>query len=363
MTDPQMTDRPDDATCWQAVRARDAAFDGRFFFGVLTTGVYCRPSCPARLPKRENVRFYATTDAAEADHLRACLRCRPLAIFGRDPAAMQVEEICRYLEKHVDERIKLADLAAMVKLSPFHLQRSFKAITGVSPKNYQDNARLKRFKSELREGPSVTDAIYAAGYGSASRLYEKIDTRLGMTPKQYRERGEGVTISYAIAETPVGLLMMGATDRGVCFVQFAETRVALEAMLVCEYPAATLAPMADPPSDQFEAWMWALTEHLAGNLPHLDLPLDVRGTAFQLKVWRYLQTIPYGSERSYAEVAEGIDRPKAVRAVATACAKNVAGILIPCHRVIRSDGELGGYRWGKARKRAIIDRERQFARK
>lgn len=351
----------DEALAWQAVQARDTAFDGKLFFGVMTTGVYCRPSCPARLPKRENVRLYETPEAAEADGLRACQRCRPLASIGRDPAAVQVEAICRHLEAHADEAISLADLSTLVGLSPFHLQRSFKAITGVSPKVYQANARFARLKTELREGPSVTDAIYAAGFGSASRVYEKVDTQLGMNPQQYRRGGAGVAISYAFAETPVGLLMMGATDRGICFIQFADTREALEAMLAAEYPAATRTPMTEPPSDQFQAWMQALTGHLAGRLPHLDLPTDVRGTAFQLKVWRYLQAIPYGAVQSYSEVADAIGQPSAVRAVATACAKNIAGILIPCHRVIRQNGELGGYRWGKARKRTIIDRERQFA--
>lgn len=350
-----------DEECWQAVQRRDKAKDGCFFFGVLTTGVYCRPSCPARLPKRENVRFYLAPEAAEADGLRACLRCRPLASIGRDPAAAQVEGICRYLEDNADQAIKLDDLADLVGMSPFHLQRSFKAITGVSPKIYQANARLRLLKTELRSGDSVTDAIYAAGYGSSSRMYEKVDTQLGMTPVQYRKGGEGVAISYAFAETPVGLLMMAATDRGICFIQFAESKGALIDMLEREYPAATHMPMAEPPSDQFEAWITALTQHLAGRLPHLDLPTDVRGTAFQLKVWRHLQTIPYGTTASYGEVAEGIGQPSAVRAVATACASNVAGTIIPCHRVIRQSGELGGYRWGIERKRAIIDRERSFA--
>jgi AraC family transcriptional regulator of adaptative response/methylated-DNA-[protein]-cysteine methyltransferase len=207
----------------------------------------------------------------------------------------------------------------------------------------------------------VTDAIHEAGYGSSSRMYEKVDTQLGMTPQQYRKGGAGVEISYAFAETPMGLLMMGATDRGICFVQFADSRRELEDMLAQEYPAAHRAPMSKPPSSEFQAWMTALTNHLAGRLPHLDLPLDVRGTAFQLKVWRYLQSIPYGSVQSYGEVAAGIKKPTAVRAVASACAGNVAGILIPCHRVIRSNGELGGYRWGLERKRALLDQERSRA--
>jgi AraC family transcriptional regulator of adaptative response/methylated-DNA-[protein]-cysteine methyltransferase len=270
----------------------------------------------------------------------------------------RIEHVCRYIEKHADTPLRLAQLAQLAGLSPFHFQRSFKALTGVTPKAYQENARLKTLKKGLRTTKRVTDAIYDAGYGSSSRIYEKVDTRLGMTPQQYRKGGAGVEISYAFAETPLGLLMMGATDRGVCFVQFAATKRELETMLAEEYPAATRVPMSAPQSPQFMAWMQALTEHLAGKLPALELPLDVRGTSFQLKVWRYLQSIPYGTVQSYTEVAKGIEQPSAVRAVATACASNVAGVLIPCHRVIRSNGELGGYRWGLDRKRALIDRER-----
>lgn len=352
---------PDEETCWRALEQRDKTFDGQLFYGVMTTGVYCRPSCAARLPKRENVRFYSCSEDAEAAGLRPCMRCRPLASVGRDPNVAIVEKLCRHIEAHADEKLTLAILAEISGLSPFHLQRSFKAIVGVSPKAYQDRVRLSLLKRELREGDSVTDATYAAGYGSSSRMYEKVDTELGMTPMAYRKGGEGVTISYAFAQTPLGLLMMGATDRGICFIQFAETQGELEAMLAAEYPAATRLPMVEPAPPAFAMWMNQLEKHLAGTLPHLDLPLDVRGTAFQLKVWRYLQSIPYGSLQSYSEVAKGIEQPTATRAVATACASNVAGILIPCHRVIRSSGAMGGYRWGEARKRTIIDRERSFA--
>jgi AraC family transcriptional regulator of adaptative response/methylated-DNA-[protein]-cysteine methyltransferase len=270
----------------------------------------------------------------------------------------RVERVCRHIEAHPESALRLAQLAKLAGLSAYHFQRTFKSVTGVTPKQYQENARLQSLKRRLRVTARVTDAIYDAGYGSSSRLYEKIDTRLGMTPQQYRKGGAGVEISYACAETPVGLLMMGATDRGVCFVQFAATQRELEALLAQEYPAAIRQPMRTPAPREFDAWMQALTRHLAGKLPALDLPLDVRGTSFQLKVWRYLQSIPYGTLQSYTEVAAGIKQPRAVRAVASACAKNVAGILIPCHRVIRSNGELGGYRWGLARKRALIDRER-----
>ncbi len=270
----------------------------------------------------------------------------------------RIERVCRQIETEPEAPLRLAQLAKLAGLSAFHFQRSFKSVTGVTPKQYQENARLRALKRRLRTTARVTDAIYDAGYGSSSRLYEKLDTRLGMTPQQYRKGGAGVEISYAFAETPVGLLMMGATDRGVCFVQFATTQRELEAMLAAEYPAAVRKPMQTPAPREFHVWMQALTQHLAGKLPALDLPLDVRGTSFQLKVWRYLQSIPYGTLQSYTEVAAGIDQPRAVRAVASACASNVAGILIPCHRVIRSNGELGGYRWGLDRKRALIDRER-----
>jgi AraC family transcriptional regulator, regulatory protein of adaptative response / methylated-DNA-[protein]-cysteine methyltransferase len=270
----------------------------------------------------------------------------------------RIERVCRYIEAHAEASLSLAQLAELAGFSRFHFQRTFKAVTGVTPKAYQENARLKTLKQRLRKTKRVTDAIYDAGYGSSSRMYEKVDTRLGMTPLQYRKGGAGVEISYAFAESPLGLLLMAATDRGVCFVQFADSKRELEAMLAEEYPAATRTPMRESTSPHFKAWMQALAQHLAGKLPALDLPLDVRGTSFQLKVWRYLQSIPYGTVQSYTEVAAGIQQPSATRAVATACASNVAGVLIPCHRVIRSNGELGGYRWGLHRKRALIDRER-----
>jgi AraC family transcriptional regulator of adaptative response/methylated-DNA-[protein]-cysteine methyltransferase len=344
--------------CWDAVQTRDRQQDGHFFFGVLTTGVYCRPSCPARQPLRKNVRFYPTPADAERDGLRPCLRCRPLATVDADPNAERIREVCRYIETNSGEALKLADLATRAGLSPFHFQRSFKAIVGVTPKQYLDSVRLGQLKRSLRSSRDVTEAVYDAGYGSASRVYERADTRLGMTPNQYRQAGREVTITHVTVNTPVGLMKMGATDRGVCFVQFGESEAALTTALEKEYRGAKLEAMRKPYHPQFKQWMDALINHLAGKQPHLDLPLDIRATVFQMRVWNYLQSIPYGEVQSYGEVAAGVGQPSAVRAVANACAHNHVAVLIPCHRVIRGTGELGGYRWGLARKRALIDRER-----
>ncbi|SRR5579885_3405969 len=344
--------------CWEAVQKRDREQDGKFFFGVMTTGVFCRPSCPARKPLRKNIRFYETPAEAERDGLRACLRCRPLAAIGADPNAERIREVCRYIETHSDEELPLGRLAQMAGLSSFHFQRSFKAIAGVTPRQYAEGARIGRLKGKLRKSRDVTEAVYEAGYGSSSRVYERADTRLGMTPNQYRQGGRNLTITHVTVESPAGRLMMAATDRGVCFVRFGENEAALLAELQREYPESKIEAMKKPYHPDFEKWVTALTRHLEGNQPHLDLPLDIRATVFQMRVWHYLQSIPYGEVQSYGEVASGIGKPRATRAVANACAANPVAVLIPCHRVIRGTGELGGYRWGMARKRVLIDRER-----
>jgi AraC family transcriptional regulator, regulatory protein of adaptative response / methylated-DNA-[protein]-cysteine methyltransferase len=344
--------------CWEAVVARDSEQDAEFFFGVLTTGVYCRPSCPARRPLRKNVRFYEAPPDAEKDGLRACLRCRPLATIGRDPDADRVREICRYIENNSDETLRLDALAARAGLSPFHFQRSFKAIAGVSPKQYLEAVRLKRLKSSVKGSKDVTAAMYDAGFGSSSRVYERSDTRLGMTPRQYRNGGRDVVITHVTVPSAVGPMMIGATDRGLCFVQFGDSQAALLKALKQEYPAASLQEMAKPYAAEFDRWVGALTAYIAGGQPHLDLPLDTHATAFQMRVWNYLQSIPSGTVQSYGEVAAAIGEPNAARAVARACASNTVAIVIPCHRVVRGSGELGGYRWGMARKRTFIDQER-----
>jgi AraC family transcriptional regulator, regulatory protein of adaptative response / methylated-DNA-[protein]-cysteine methyltransferase len=358
----------DEERCWEAIQKRDRTEDGRWFVGVITTGIYCRPSCTSRHALRKNVRFYATSQEAERDGLRPCLRCRPLEAAPAAAAAEKIRLLCRYIESHMDghlethgdSRLNLEELSARAGLSRFHLQRTFKAVVGVTPKQYVEGLRTERLKTGLKQAKDVTEAVYEAGYGSSSRVYERADTRLGMTPNQYRRGGLGVAITYVTAETALGQMTIGATDRGICFLQFGDAEEELVAALRKEYPQAKVAAMGKEQDPQFRAWMAALEKHLAGPgspLPHL--PLDIRATAFQMRVWNYLQTIPVGEVQSYGEVASGIGQPAAVRAVARACASNTVAIVIPCHRVIRGTGELGGYRWGLARKRALIDLERR----
>ena len=271
---------------------------------------------------------------------------------------VRMQKLCRYIEAHAHEPLTLRALSRLAHVSPFHLQRSFKSVVGVTPKQYAEACRMRSLKEKLRGGGTVTEAVYDAGFGSGSRVYERVDTRLGMTPRQYRKGGAGVEISYASSPTPLGTMMIAATDRGLCSLQFGESEAELRARLVEEYPAARLSPMPPERKGQFAGWMRALSKYLAGSSTTLDLPLDVRGTAFQMKVWSYLQRIPYGEVQSYSEVAAGIGRPRAVRAVGSACARNEVALVIPCHRVIRGDGGLGGYRWGLHRKRTLIERER-----
>lgn len=275
----------------------------------------------------------------------------------------QIEKVCEYVRQHLDEAIPLAAMASMAGMSPFHFQRTFKKVTGVTPRQYVEARRLETLRGELRNPRrTVTGAIYEAGFGSGSRVYEKVDTRLGMTPAVYRSGGAGVRISWASIDSSLGRMMMGATDRGLCFVQFAETDAELLAMLHAEYPKAEIAKMAEPRDPQFDLWMEGLARHLRGQEPSASLPLDIRATAFQRKVWEYLQQkVGVGEVQSYAEVAAGIGSPKAARAVARACASNRVAMVIPCHRVIRGTGELGGYKWGLDRKRTLLDAERAAA--
>lgn len=345
-----------DEQCWEALKGRDCALDGSFYFGVLTTGVYCRPSCPARRPLRSNVRFYGTPAEAERAGLRACLRCRPLEASAA-PTDTKVLELCEYIEAHPDERLSLAVLAARAGLSRFHLQRSFKAAVGVTPKAYMEACRVRKLKRSLREAKDVTEAVYDAGFGSSSRVYERADTRLGMTPNQYRCGGRGLTITYAEVDSPAGRMMIGATDRGICSIQFGDSTEQLLAALRREYPAAVVQPMSAPDRPEFRAWIESIETHFSGQ-PRLDLPLDVHATAFQMRVWEYLRSIPRGEVRSYREVAAGIGQPSAARAVAGACASNRVAVVIPCHRVIRGTGELGGYKWGVDRKRTLLELEK-----
>ncbi|MCH9013467.1 MAG: bifunctional DNA-binding transcriptional regulator/O6-methylguanine-DNA methyltransferase Ada [Proteobacteria bacterium] len=339
---------------WQAVAGRDARFDGDFVFAVASTGIYCRPSCPSRRPRRRNVSFYGVPEAAEHAGYRACLRCRPRDVAARDARIEAVRSVCRYIEEHGDGPPTLAALGAHVNLSPHHLQRSFKAVIGVTPRQYYDARRLDRLKRLLRDGDAVTGALYEAGYGSSSRLYEKAPAQLGMTPATYRRGGEGARIGYTIAASPLDRLLVGATARGVCALYLGGDDGALEAALDAEYPAADITR----DDAGLGPWVDAVLAHLEGRAPDLDLPLDVRATAFQRQVWEALRAIPYGETRSYGEVARAIGRPTAARAVARACATNRVSVVVPCHRVVRGDGGLGGYRWGTERKKALLAKER-----
>ncbi len=276
--------------------------------------------------------------------------------------AQRMREVCDFITRDPARKHTLRALAARASMSPFHFQRSFKRIVGVTPKEFMDGERLRSLKSKLRGQANVTQAIYEAGFGSVSRVYERVDSRLGMTPKQYRAGGAGVEISHAGADSALGHMLIGATDRGICFLQFGESNAELVKALATEYPGATLKPMSAGQRGAFDAWMRELARRIEGDASGADLPLDVRGTSFQLKVWKALLRIPRGVVLSYSEVARSVGSPRAVRAVANACASNRIAILIPCHRVIRGDGTLGGYRWGLERKRALLDRERSTER-
>ena len=349
----------DNEVCWKAVLERDATHDGRFFYGVLTTGVYCRPSCPSRKPLSRNVRFYGSEVEAERAGLRPCLRCGPAASQGR-VNRVKIERLCEFIQGNCNqpESISLTELSRQACLSPFHLQRLFKQVVGVSPKEYAESCRISDFKSQLRERGSVTEAIYEAGFSSSSRAYERVDSKLGMTPAEYKIGGKGIQISYVFAESPLGAMMIGATDRGLCFLQFADCAEELFARLQAEYPFASLQETNEPYPELLGQAMDALHRYLQNEQPRLDLPLDVRATAFQLRVWKYLQSIPYGQVQSYSEIAAALDQPGAARAVARACASNRVAIAIPCHRVIRGDGGLGGFKWGLDRKRILLEAER-----
>jgi AraC family transcriptional regulator of adaptative response/methylated-DNA-[protein]-cysteine methyltransferase len=339
---------------WNAVVGRDSGHDGEFVFAVSTTGVYCRPSCPARRPRRENVTFFSRPEQAERGGFRACLRCRPRSISG-NPKSDTAKEICRYIEQHLDEPITLERLGKAFRQSPFHLQRRFKAALGITPREYADSCRLRLLKRNLQAGDNVTRAMYDAGYGSSSRLYEKTASQLGMTPDKYRRGAIAATVRYAIADSPLGRMLIAATDRGVCAIQFARSDGELLEGLKREFPFA----VRKPDEGGLKAWVGALLEKMAGRELNAALPLDIRATAFQRRVWTYLQSIPFGATRSYGQVAKAIGRPSASRAVARACATNPVAVAIPCHRVVREDGNISGYRWGVERKKTLLEMEQR----
>jgi len=339
--------------CWAAVENRDAGVDGRFFYGVRTTGVYCRPGCASRRPLRTNTMFFETTAAAEAAGFRACKRCRPTDGSAASRHLAAIEKACALLRAS-DSIPSLAELADAACISRFHFHRVFKQITGVTPRDYARSHRLGRLGEKLDSGQPIAASIYASGFGSSSRAYEAAPAGLGMTPGTRRRGGSGETICFVIVATPLGWALVAATGRGICMTALGDDRDSLGAALRQRFPAA--AVIAEDAG--LKEWADRIVRFITAPDQNLDLPLDIRGTAFQARVWRALQKIPLGKTASYTEIAAALGQPKAVRAVAQACAANKLALIVPCHRVIRSDGNLGGYRWGLERKRALLARER-----
>jgi AraC family transcriptional regulator of adaptative response/methylated-DNA-[protein]-cysteine methyltransferase len=352
MTDDQM---------WQAVLTRDAEAQGRFVYAVASTGVYCRPGCPSRRPRRDNVSFYRLPEQARQAGFRACKRCRPDAAVGDgaagDPELARMRQACAFIERQLEEGLDgpptLEEIAAHVGQSPHHLQRRFKRHLGVSPAQYADALRLGRLKGRLKAGDEVTGALYEAGYGASSRLYERAPAELGMTPASYAKGGKGASLAYATADTALGRLLVAATAKGVAFLALGDDDGQLEARLSEEFP------LAERRRDDavLGEWLGRVLAHLEGKLPHLALPLDVRATAFQRRVWAELTGIPAGATASYGEIAARLGQPGASRAVGRACATNPVAIVVPCHRAVRGDGAFGGYRWGLERKRRLLETE------
>ncbi len=339
---------------WRAVESRDARYDDRVVYAVRSTGIYCRPSCASRRPRRENVSFFATPDAAEAAGFRACRRCSPRSERASS-AARAVDAARAYLDANVDRPVTLAELAEQVNMSASHLQRVFTRAVGVSPRQYHSAARLGRFKSRLRAGDTVSRATYEAGFGSSSRVYEHADSSLGMTPAAFRRGGAGVRITYTIGDAPLGRVLVATTGRGVCAVELGTTDAEVIRALKMDFPNAEI----ERDDDAHRLWVRAVLDRVRhpGERADNRIPLDAHGSAFQMKVWEALERIPAGERRTYREIAESLGSPTASRAVARACATNKIAVVVPCHRVVRGDGGLAGYKWGLDRKRRLLDDE------
>lgn len=350
----------DQDAAWRAVNARDRSQDGRFVYGVTSTRIFCRPSCPSRRPRRDRVRFFATPAEAEAHGFRACKRCRPTNGLAATATEQAVRRALEFLDRQGEQRVSLTELAKVAGVSPFHLQRSFRRLVGLSPREYLAARRAERLRSELRGPGTVSRAMYEAGFGSSSRVYEGAPRLLGMTPGAYRKGGQGMEIRYTIVDSPYGRLLVGATDRGVCSVILGDREATLERDLTTQFPNATRTRV-----DEGDVWLARLVRHVAEQVKRPgateSIPLDLHGTAFQYRVWEALVAIPPGETRTYTQLARQVGKPRAVRAVASACAANRVAVVVPCHRVIRSDGSLGGYRWGLPRKEALLRQERATA--
>ena len=345
---------------WHAVQEKDRQYDGKFVFAVLSTGVFCRPSCPSRRARREKVVFYSGPDEARAAGFRACLRCRPNDGEARFQQKRAVEEVCAFIDRNPGGKVTLRVLSKRLGISPSHLQRTFKRAVGITPREYAETSKLDRAKLLLRRGESVRSSTYGAGHNSMSWLYSDTEGMLGMHPSRYKDGGSGMRIRYHIADCRLGRLLVAGTDSGICAVSLGDSHEKLKMRLMNEYPKAEIGT----DDGVLTKWVGRILNHLESSREDQlnDLPLDIRATSFQYRVWRELRLIPYGSTKSYAEIARSVGSPKALRAVANACADNPTALVIPCHRVIREGGELGGYRWGLERKRALLDKEAEVMR-
>jgi AraC family transcriptional regulator of adaptative response/methylated-DNA-[protein]-cysteine methyltransferase len=359
--DPRKAIQLAPAQCWRAVLGRDSRWDGVFVYAVRSTGIFCRPSCASRRPGRAQVLFFAQPERAEQVGFRACRRCHPHSIARADAVPPEqsalVAATCFRIEAQLEGAVRLSDLAAAAGVGAHQLHRAFRRVMGITPRQYAEALRMGLLKKSLREGRDVTTALYEAGYSSSSRLYERSDAQLGMTPATYRRGGAGMQIGYTIADSPLGRILVAATNRGISAVYLGDSDRPLETALRHEYPAAAIR--RDPHS--VATFVRTLVRHLGGAEQQLDLPTDVAATAFQKRVWEALRKIPYGATRTYSQIARALGRPSATRAVARACATNPVSIVVPCHRVVREDGNLAGYRWGLKRKRALIQHERENA--
>ena len=337
------------ASYWDAVNARDRAMDGVFFYAVMSTGIYCRPSCPSKRPRRENVVFFRAREAAESAGFRPCKRCKPDLSDQRNPNAQIVENVCRYIDTHPDDPVTLEALGRVLGISPFYLQRTFKALTGITPRAYADSRRLNSLKTGLRDGHSVTRSLYDAGYGSSSRLYERASSQLGMTPSRYRKQGSGVTIQYTIASTPIGNMLLAATDQGICSIRFGDSTADWKASCTPNIRRRKSFASDRKLGGHVKAMRAIIQGDSTGRFLWTSRP--PRSSA---ACWQALQAIPRGTTKSYSKIAADIGHPKAARAVARACATNPVAVAIPCHRVVREDGSMGGYRWGVERKKKLL---------
>lgn len=338
---------------WQAILNRDRYYDEVIIYAVISTKIYCLPSCPSRKPKRINVLIFPNHTLAEKAGFRPCKRCLPHKNLPQQPKIKLIEQICKAIEEDITTPITLFRLATRFNFSPSYLQHTFKSIVGITPRQYIEVSRLNRFRLELKQQKNVADAIYQAGYNSSSSLYDNISFKLGMTPKTYQKHGLATEIAYSIITCDLGYLLVATTDKGICAVNIGDRQRVLIKTLTEEFNEATIIRN----DSDFQDWIGFILNLITGKEANCNLPLDIRGTSFQKQVWQELQKIPYGETRTYREIANNLGKPKATRAIGNACGANPVAIIIPCHRVIRSDGSLGGYRWGIERKQKLLNKE------